>query len=193
MTDEIKTRKESLRAEAVRARGLLGLDAAESKALVDLFLANIVIPKDAVVGAYWPKDRELDIRPMMDEILDRGVSLALPVVDGQSKILKFAKWDNTIDLVEGRFGVCHPVLNEGTQYLEPDIFIVPMLAFDRRGNRLGFGGGYYDATLAHYRAKKEILIVGLAYAQQACLFNLPAEPHDIKMDWVITQQQAHKF
>ena len=65
----------------------------------------------------------------------------------------------------------------------------------RRDRRigLGFGGGYYDATLADFRLRKKILAVGVAYAQQACLFNLPSEDHDVRMDWVITQQQAYSF
>ena len=86
-----------------------------------------------------------------------------------------------------------PVVHEGTQWLEPDVVIVPLLAFDRRGYRLGQGGGYYDATLADLRAKKNIIAVGLAYAQQACLFNLPVEEHDQKLDWVVTPQGAQEF
>ena len=75
---------------------------------------------------------------------------------------------------------------EGEQALEPDIFIVPMLSFDRRGYRLGQGGGYYDATLSAYRKKKSVQAIGIGYAAQAVLFTLPVELHDQKMDWILT-------
>ena len=169
------------------------MDASEHDALCANFFDNINISKDSVVAAYWPIERELDTHFIIDEILDRGAKLALPVIDKDTRILKFAQYTHSSELVSGAFGVCHPIVNEQTQWLSPEIFIVPMLAFDRRGARLGFGGGYYDATLAHYKKDKDIIAVGLAYAEQACLFNLPTEDHDIKMDWVITQQSAHNY
>ena len=70
---------------------------------------------------------------------------------------------------------------------------MPMLAFDRPGNRLGHGGGYYDTTLRALREKKKITAVGVAYAQQAVLFSLPVEDHDEKLDWIITEQNTHRF
>ena len=77
--------------------------------------------------------------------------------------------------------------------LLPDILLIPFLSFDRYGYRLGQGGGYYDATLAHLREEKDILAIGMGYAQQAVLFKLPAEDHDQKMDMVITPQNVHDF
>jgi 5-formyltetrahydrofolate cyclo-ligase len=193
MDDEIKARKEMLRAEALRARGLLSLTPQEYKEFSALFFREISLPDDAVVAAYWPKDREFDVRPLIDDILERGYKVALPVTAKGSKVLQFARWHEDIDLEVGQYGINHPVLDADTEFLEPDVFLVPMLAFDRRGGRLGYGGGYYDSTLARYKAQKQILVVGVAYAQQACLFNLPVEEHDIKMDRVITQQQAYAF
>ena len=193
MMNDLKTQKETLRAQAKKARGLLSLDAQGHVALCSSFFDVIDINENTVVGGYWPKGRELDTQPLIEKCLEQGAKIALPVIQKGSRILRFARWHNGMDLVEGAFGVCHPVINDDTQWLEPDVFLVPLLAFDRRGYRLGFGGGYYDATLAHYREKKDILAVGLAYAQQACLFNLPVEEHDIKMDWIITEQGAQHF
>ncbi len=184
-----KSQKETMRTEAKRARGLLSMDAGEHKALCSNFFDNIEITKDSVVAAYLPIDRELDTHMLIDELWSRGASVVLPVIQEDSRILKFAKFNNGTKLKKGKFGVVQPA---DTQYLSPDIFIVPLLAFDRKGNRLGFGGGYYDATLAHYKKDKDIIAIGLAYAEQACLFNLPAEDHDIKMDWIITQQNVLK-
>jgi 5-formyltetrahydrofolate cyclo-ligase len=108
--------------------------------------------------------------------------------------LGFAFWKDDMELKRGgEHDVLEPVVNDSTRWLDPDIVIVPLLAFDRRGYRLGQGGGHYDATLEKLRAKKKIIAVGLAYAQQACLFNLPVEDHDQKLDWVITPQGAHSF
>ncbi len=188
--DNIKTQKETMRVEAKRARGLLSMDAGGHKALCSNFFDNIKITKDSVIAAYLPIGRELDTHMLIDELWSRGASVVLPVIQENSHILKFAKFTNNTELKKGKFGVVQPT---DTQYLSPDIFIVPLLAFDRKGNRLGFGGGYYDSTLAHYKKDKDILAIGLAYAQQACLFNLPLQEHDIKMDWVITQQDAHSF
>ncbi len=191
--EEIKARKQMLREEAVRTRGLLSLSNDELSQFSRLFFENIPLAQDTVVAGYWPKDREFDVRPLLEEVLAQGVCVVLPVVEKGSKVLRFARWHQDIDLVVGAYGINHPVMNEDTEFLEPDVVIVPMLAFDRRGGRLGFGGGYYDATLADFRLRKKILAVGVAYAEQACLFNLPSEKHDVRMDWVITQQQAYSF
>lgn len=193
MEDDIKARKQMLREEAVRTRGLLSLSNDELSQFSRLFFENIPLAEDSVIAGYWPMDREFDVRLVLEEILSKGVRVVLPVVEKGSKVLRFARWHQDIDLVVGAYGINHPVMNEDTEFLDPDVVIVPMLAFDRRGGRLGFGGGYYDATLADFRLRKKILAVGVAYAQQACLFNLPSEEHDVRMDWVITQQQAYSF
>ncbi len=191
--DDLKSMKDSLRAEAKRARGLLNLDASQHKVLCTHLFDNITIDENTVIAAYWSKDRELDTHVLIDECIDRGSKVALPIIEKDQRILKFAQYDHNTDLMSGEFGVLHPVINEDTVFLEPDIFLVPLLAFDRKGYRLGYGGGYYDATLAHYREKKDITAIGIGYAQQACLFKLPAEEHDIKMDWIITEQSAQSF
>ena len=193
MTEDILAQKQSMREEAKRARSLLSLDAEEYDALAQNFLNNIEITKKTVVAAYWPRGRELDTQTIIDACLDHGAKVGLPVVQKDTRLMKFAPYTDKTELVEGKFKINLPVINKRTKMLEPDIFVVPMLAFDRRGNRLGYGGGYYDATLAHYREKKNITIVGVAYAKQACLFNLPCEEHDIRMDWIITEQGAQSF
>lgn len=193
MSDDLKIKKEALRAEALRSRSLMSLDASSIDQFCQIFFDKINVNEQSIIASYWPKDREFDTHILMDGCLKRGASIALPVIDDQSLILKFAKWSHDTDIMQGKFGVCHPVIDEHTQWLEPDIIIVPLLAFDRQGYRLGFGGGYYDATLEHLMAIKNITAIGVGYAKQACLFNLPREEHDIKMDWVITDQGAHQF
>lgn len=107
--------------------------------------------------------------------------------------MRFSRWTEDTKMHKSAFGVMEPVTDEETDWVDPDIVLVPLLAFDRRGHRLGNGGGHYDATLADLRARKEVLAVGIGYAQQAVLFNLPAGPHDQRLDWIITPKEARAF
>ncbi len=182
--------KQVLRAEAKRHRARMDPASEDMDAAVSLFLDNIKPAADQVVAAYWPKGREFDTGPILEQLLGREITCALPIVQKDSRILKFACWDESIELKKGTFGIMEP---DSESWIEPDIVIVPMLAFDRRGGRLGYGGGYYDATLKALREKKDIIAVGVAYAQQACLFSLPLEPHDERLDWIITPQDAFEF
>ncbi|PCJ96033.1 MAG: 5-formyltetrahydrofolate cyclo-ligase [Zetaproteobacteria bacterium] len=191
--NDLKTMKDSLRSEAKRARALLSLSTDGHSALCRNFFDNIKMDEKTVLAAYWPKDRELDTQILIDECFERGIKVALPIIAQGERILKFAQFDYNTDLMNGQYNVQHPVINDNTAFLEPDIFVVPLLAFDRKGYRLGYGGGYYDVTLEHYKLQKDIVTIGLGYAQQACLFNLPVEHHDIKMDWIITEQNAQCF
>lgn len=193
MEHNLKIQKDGLRAEAKRARGMMSLDAEGQMRLCDVFLDYIPLKDGAVVSCYWPKGRELDTFPLMERLIENGYIVALPVIEKSSRVLKFVRWDASVEMVSGLFDVAHPIIHDDTQWLVPDVFILPLLAFDRQGTRLGYGGGYYDATLEAYQQKKDILAVGLAYAQQACLFNLPAEKHDVRMDWVVTEHGAQSF
>jgi 5-formyltetrahydrofolate cyclo-ligase len=76
---------------------------------------------------------------------------------------------------------------------EPDVFLVPLLVFDKEGHRLGYGGGYYDTTLAYYRQKKHIIAIGVAYEEQLWREDLPCEAHDQKLDYIVTPQRLRKF
>lgn len=185
--------KETLRAEAKRARSKLFLSSDEQAALHNNLFSHIEIKKGMCVASYWPIRREIDTHILMDEMVERGIEVALPVAEKDSRILKFAKWDLKSDVEQGLYNICHPVIDDNTQWLEPNVFLVPLLAFDRHGYRLGYGGGYYDSTIASYRESANIVAVGLGYAKQACLFNLPKEEHDERMDWIITEQGATSY
>ncbi len=185
--------KETLRTEAIRHRDRIDLRTEDTEVARDLFFEKINPQQGQVVAAFWPKGREFNPWPVIERLLKESVTCALPIVKKDTRVLSFALWNESIELEKGPYGIQQPVQNEKTQWLEPDIVIVPFLAFDRRGGRLGYGGGYYDATLKELRAKKSVTAVGLGYAQQAVLFNLPAEEHDERLDWVITPQAAHCF
>lgn len=169
----------------------LSLSMAERQALIDLFFAHIAPSKGSVIAGYWPAGGECDARVIMGESLRRGYQCALPVVQRGSRILRFSSYANESVLQSGVFGIHEPA---GQGDIMPDIVIVPLLAFDGQGHRLGQGGGYYDATLAVLRAQKPVIAVGLAYAQQECQDGaFVVEDHDQKLDWILTPAQMKAF
>ncbi len=185
--------KDILRTEARRHRVMRDPRDENPDAALDIFLNNIDVPSNAIVAGYYPTDKEFDPLDILNMLTERGNICCLPVIEKDTRILKFTKWQNGDDLEQGAYKIPQPVVGNDTVWLRPDVLLMPLLAFDRRGNRLGQGGGYYDATLQDLRGEKQILAVGVAYAAQACLFKLPVEEHDQKLDWVITPKQAHDF
>lgn len=182
--------KTALREHArdLRARLQPTLDEAEEASR--LFFETLQPRSGQVVAAYWPKGKEFDARVIIDECLKRSIDVALPVIPKDSRILQFRLWRDGDELNTGAFHTLEPA---GGESVWPDIVIVPFLAFDRRGHRLGYGGGYYDATLADLRARKQIIAAGVGYAEQAVLFNLPSGPHDQPLDLIITPKGVFDY
>ena len=193
MDIDLKTQKDTIRDSARRTRAMLNLSAKQQKTLCQNFFDSISLDKNICVASYWPHERELDTLILMDELIGRGVKVSLPIVEKDSRILKFVQWTADTLMQNGVYNIPHPKVDGDTVWLEPDVFLIPVLAFDRNGYRLGYGGGYYDSTLSHYRQSKEIVAIGLAYAEQACLFPLPKEDHDQRLDWIITEQSVTQF
>lgn len=185
--------KASLREEALRFRNTIDPFSEDTEEFIAEFFECLKPQPGQVVALYWPKGKEFDTGPLIDQLLKKNIVCALPVIEKNSRELRFAKWDESIPLVAGKFDVMHPAIDDKTVWLEPDIVVVPMLAFDRHGHRLGYGGGYYDATLAALRARKPVQAVGVGYSAQAVLFNLPSEPHDQRMDWIITPHKVQRL
>ena len=180
--------KQTLREQARRHRSQIDTFAEDPEDAARLFFSTIKPEPSQIIAAYCPKGREFDALCVLEMALEKGFKVALPVVQKETRILKFLEWDKTTQMKPNDLGIEEPT---GTQEVEPDIIITPLLAFDRRGTRLGQGGGYYDATLTYLRSKKEILAIGMAHSEQAVLFNLPREDHDEPLDWVITPKEAY--
>ena len=183
----LKMDKATLRDQAIKHRDQIDPREDNPEDAVSHFFKAISPEKGQVLAGYWPKGREFDPRPIMDEAMKAGLRCALPVVQKDTRILKFALWADNNPLEEGPYGIMQPA---GDDFIDPDILLTPLLAFDRHGYRLGYGGGYYDATLADLEKRKSIKKIGVGYAQQAVLFNLPREEHDQPMDWIITPHAA---
>jgi 5-formyltetrahydrofolate cyclo-ligase len=158
-----------------------------AKAVAELGLALVSDlrgpARQGAVSAFAAMPDELNVWPLLRRLNAADVPLALPVVVGKGKPLIFRAWAPGDAMDKGVWDIPQPKLDRPA--VEPDILLVPLLAFDARGRRLGYGGGFYDRTLAELRARKPIVAVGLAYDEQ----RIDAVPHldyDQQLDWVLT-------
>jgi 5-formyltetrahydrofolate cyclo-ligase len=134
-----------------------------------------------------PLKSEISPLPLMRKLAEAGATLALPVVAGKGKPLIMRAWDFDTPLASGVWGIREPMPDAPA--VDPDILIVPLLAFDRRGHRLGYGAGYYDMTIAGLRARKTVLAVGIAFAAQE-IAQVPTTPRDARLDLVLTERET---
>lgn len=137
------------------------------------------------LSGYMPIRTEIDPLPAMAEAAAHG-PVGVPVIQGAGMALKFARWEPGCAMVAGPFGAMVP---ERLDYFEPEIVIVPLVAFDRAGGRLGYGGGFYDRTLELLRARRATLAIGFAWAAQEAE-NLPLEATDQPLDMVVTEREV---
>lgn len=177
-------RKQALREHAKKiragAREMLGVRAAEDAAFHGLQLLQSLAP-GATIGCYWPIRDELDPRFLMQALEKNGYKLALPVVAEQAGPLVFRRWGFGDELGEGWRGIAEPLAD--APVVVPDALVVPLLAFDADCNRMGYGAGHYDRTLAKHSHMKAF---GFAYAAQF-VDDMPVEPHDWPLQGVITE------
>jgi 5-formyltetrahydrofolate cyclo-ligase len=154
-------------------------------------IAARVLPLDVAPGTtvsgFMPLKSEINPLPLMRKLADAGASLALPVVAGRGKPLVMRAWRWGEPLAAGVWGIREPVPE--APEAEPDILLVPLLAFDRSGHRIGYGAGYYDLTITRFRAKKLITAIGLAFAAQE-VPRVPRTSFDAPLDLVLTEKEA---
>jgi 5-formyltetrahydrofolate cyclo-ligase len=184
--------KRALRDEA-KARRKLAHDAHGASANAALRahgLDFLSLPSRAIVSGFFAIRDEINPLPLMLSLHLAGHRLALPAMLGKGKPLIMRAWAPGQPLAETTWGIQEP-LGDATM-VEPDVVLVPLLAFDGQGYRLGYGGGFYDRTLAGLRAKKTITAVGLAYDEQK-VDALPHDSYDERIDWVLTQSGPKKI
>lgn len=178
----LRRRSRQRRGEAARGEG-----ASAAAQVCRRLLESLAIPAEAAVSGYWPLRDELDPRPILSALAARGQRLCLPVVVEAGAALAFRAWRPDTPLEPAAFGTEVP--GPDCPVVEPDILLVPLLAFDRRGYRLGYGGGFYDRTLAALRGRRPVVAVGLAFAAQE-VAEVPVEAGDEALDRIVTDREV---
>ncbi|WP_438971005.1 5-formyltetrahydrofolate cyclo-ligase [Methylophaga sp.] len=141
----------------------------------------------ATLGIYWPIKGEIDCRHISEDLIKAGWRLALPVINNDTKCLDFAEWYPSTEMVKGVWNIPVPVESE---WIEPEIFLIPLVGFDEENYRLGYGGGYYDRTLAN--SKKSVRTIGIGFEQGRLKTIYPHE-FDIAMDTIITENGLYEL
>ncbi|MDG6093786.1 5-formyltetrahydrofolate cyclo-ligase [Acetobacter sp. AN02] len=180
MTD-IRAEKSTLR-RCWREKRLAGSDPAALAGLEEALLSHILRSGAQTIASLWPLPGEPDLRALNRSLHEAGRNVLLPETPPRGEALEFRLWAPQARMIEGRFGTFHP---DGP-VMSPDLILVPMLAFDRKGHRLGYGGGYYDRTLTAF---PNAILVGFAFSFQEAKA-LPVEPWDIPLPLIITERGA---
>jgi 5-formyltetrahydrofolate cyclo-ligase len=190
MTD-IAEDKRVLRVQATEQRRLAHAGNPGGQAALQLrdhALKDLPIAAGAVIGGYWPIGTEMDVRPLLVALHKRGHVIGLPHVR-RGQAMTFHRWRPDDRLVRGVFGIAMPDLH--TPEVTPSVLLMPLLAFDRVGNRLGYGGGYNDRTIGALRARQPLLCVGIAYAAQEFDY-VPHDALDHRLDWMVTEKGVRR-
>lgn len=142
-------------------------------------------PAPTTVAGFWPMADEPDLRPLLEQWTAAGMTVALPVVRERNAPLAFLPWTPQAELREGPYGIQEPVA--GPELL-PDVVLVPTLGYTEQGDRLGYGGGYYDRTLAALRAQgHRFIAIGIAWSCGELDADYVPAAHDFQLDAVLTQ------
>ncbi|MEC7764515.1 MAG: 5-formyltetrahydrofolate cyclo-ligase [Pseudomonadota bacterium] len=181
------TDKSAARAQALAARDAAA-DAVRAQAAQARLRSVLLDHRGKPLAGYLPMRSEVDARPVMAEMALHG-PVGVPVTPKMGLPLTFRTWTPETPLVEGAYGTEWPA--EGPD-VEPHVLIVPLVAFDRAGNRLGYGGGFYDRTLEELRALRPTIAIGYAFAAQE-LPDLPLEPTDQPLDAIVTEAETLRF
>lgn len=184
-TSAVAAAKQQLRSTARRVRA--EVDRQQARLAAERIAAHGIrfarVGPGAVVSGFLPIGDEIDPLPLMLRLAGEGYGLALPVLQGKDEPLLFRRWRPGDPLVDRQWGIREPL--SSAPEAEPDVMLVPLLAFDAEGHRIGYGGGYYDRTLAAARAVRTVVGIGVAFDAQ----EVPAVPRlhfDQRLDWVLT-------
>jgi 5-formyltetrahydrofolate cyclo-ligase len=150
---------------------------------VDALLPDVT---DRVIGLCWPYKCEHDSRASVLRMLARGARAAMPVVVAPKTPLAFREWHATVEMADGAYGIPEPA---GSPEAMPHVVLLPANGFDEGGYRLGYGGGFFDRTMAVLAPRP--LVIGIAY-EIARLATIHPQPHDIPLDYVVTEAGIYR-
>ena len=187
----IDEKKQLLRIQAKQQRAkAFAVDPYLGKQVCDRLLDANILRHAQIVAVYWPLGDELDPIPLLRTLHSLGHKMVLPVMLGAGKPLIFRTWCPGDTLQNANFGTLEPS-NDKIE-LEPDVILAPLLAFDSRGFRLGYGGGFYDRTLEELRKEKWVPVYGIAYAAQE-MDQVIKGPYDQPLDGIVTESGVTIF
>jgi len=185
MSLSVEAAKAELRRELLKRRESIP---AQVRAAAARAIAERTLPIEprpgTIVSGYSPLRSEINPLPLLRRFAEAGAQPALPVVAGRGQPLIMRAWTFGQELGFGVWGIREPKPNSPEVF--PDILIVPLLAFDRRGYRIGYGAGYYDMTISRLRTLKPIIALGVAFAAQE-VDEVPTSPRDARLDLVLTE------
>jgi 5-formyltetrahydrofolate cyclo-ligase len=188
ITATVEDSKVELRRETAARRDVLPADVRQAAAeAIAAGKFPLAITPVTIVSGFMPLKSEINPLPLMKKLAEAGATLALPAVAGRGKPLVMRAWRWGEPLDEGVWGIRQP--KPEAPEVEPDILLVPLLAFDRAGNRIGYGAGYYDMTIARLRARKPVTAIGIAFAIQE-VAAVPATDRDERLDLVLTENEV---
>src|SRR3954469_3702956 len=187
MSDAISELKSIIRKDALLRRD--ALPAAERAKAAKAIAARpfpLEIQPGQIVSGFFPLKTEISPLPLMRKLADAGAELALPAIDGRGKPLIMRTFAFGDELASGQWGIREP--KPEAAEVAADVLLVPLLAFDRLGHRIGYGAGYYDMTIGELRAMKPVVAVGIAFAAQE-IGEVPVTPRDARLDLVLTERE----
>ena len=162
---------------------------AGARLAANVLATGLIRPGDVVSG-FWPMGAEIDLRPLLTTLSEKGVICVLPVVRQKDAPLVFREWRPDTEMCSAGFGTKEPPVSSPEH--DPTVVLAPLLAFDKEGYRIGYGGGYYDRTLAALREAGPVTVIGVAYAAQE-VEAVPRDGYDQPLDWIVTEAGARKF
>ncbi len=183
---ERKSEKKQIRDRARVERGRLTPGEVDRKSHVICRSVRNILENQAIVMLYASKGQEVNTKPLMDALLSEDVGVVVPIIERETCSLRLSRVNDPSVLVCSTFSVPEPIGNEiPVREDEIGAVVVPMLAFDRRGHRLGYGAGYYDRFLSGHR---DLCSIGVAFSCQE-FPSIPAEPNDVAMDMIVTEHE----
>lgn len=141
------------------------------------------------IAGFAPIGDEIDLWPLLHHLRGSGRIIGLPVTAAKPSPLTFRRWNENCEMACDQYGIQYP---KNGEVITPQLILVPLLAFTPRGDRLGYGGGYYDRTLTELRASGELFTCGVAYAGQE-VETLPTDAHDVRLDSILTEDGFRRF
>jgi 5-formyltetrahydrofolate cyclo-ligase len=188
---EFRALKKELRRQALERRDALDAEwRAEQSMTMAETLATIDLPDEPVVSGFWPMRSEVDVRPLMFALREKGARLCLPAILDKTTIV-FRELTREAELIDMGFGTSGP--GPDAAVLEPNFMLMPLAAFDARGHRIGYGAGYYDRAVARLRANGHApRLIGIAFDCQE-VPRVPDEPHDVILPELLTESGLRHF